>query len=335
MRFTLTTLLLAFVVVWSSMATFGVAGLVVAAVLLGIAAYVRTAENMGKAIVKVVLILVLIALFFPVSSRAREAARCSQCRNNMKQIGLALHNYHDVYGCFPPAYVPGPDGKPWHSWRVLILPYIEGEALYQQYDFNEPWDGPNNRKLAAQKPYAYGCPSDPGSLGSPTTNYAAVVGPTAAWAGSEPRKLGDFRDPTDSTILVVETAGSGIHWMEPRDLSFDDARTGVHPPGPARVASHHFYDLGYFCHVERGGVNVAMADGSVQFLPDQTSPQALEAMLTIDGGDDPTEWELLPEPQPRPDWPHIVAPIVLVVSYLVLLLRPRRPLPGDSEGRDA
>ena len=327
MRFSLMTLLLAFVVIWSSLATFGPCGIAVAAALLGIAAYVRTAESVGKAIRNVVIWvlapLMLIALTIDVAPRAGRAARRAQCCNNMKQIAFALHNYHDFYGCFPPAYVAGPDGTPWHSWRVLILPYVEESVLYDRCDFNEPWNGPNNRKLAGERPDIYGCPSDPAQLGSPTTNYAAVVGPKAAWAGSEPRQLDDFRDGTDSTILVVEAAGSKIHWMEPRDLSFDDARIGIHPPGPARISSHHVRDRGYFCHEDPAGANVAMADGSVDFLPERIAPATVEAMLTIDGGD-PIAWVLLPELQPRPYWSRIFAPIVLIVSYLVLLLRPRK-----------
>jgi len=326
MRFSLMTLLLAFVVVWSSLATFGACGIAVAAALLGIAAYVRTAENMGKAILNVVLCvlvpLVLIALLLPAGSWAREAARRSQCSNNMKQIVLGLHGYHDAHGCFPPAYVAGPDGTPWHSWRVLILPYADEPILYDRYDFKEPWNGPNNRKLAGERPYCYACPSDPARLESTTTDYAAVVGPRAAWAGSEPRKLDDFRDGTDSTILVVETTGSGIDWMEPRDLSFDDARTGIRPPGQAGISSHHMRHHGYFYHDEPGGANVAMADGSVDFLPERITPATVEAMLTIDSGD-PIAWVLLPELQPRPYWSRIFAPIVLIISYLILLLRPR------------
>ena len=328
MRFSLMTLLLAFAVVWSSLATFGPCGFAAAAVLLGIAAYVRTAEKMGTAILNVVLLillpLILIALLLPAGSWAREAARRAQCNSNMKQIVVGLHNYHDANGRFPPAYVAGPDGTPWHSWRVLILPYVEQKPLYDQYDFGEPWNGPNNRKLAGKRPRGYGCPSDPGQLGSPTTNYAAVVGARAAWAGSEPRKLDDFRDP-GSTILFVEAAGSGIHWMEPRDLSFDEARTGVHPPGPGRIASHHVIDHGYFYHDEPGA-NVAIADGSIRVLPQRIPEATLTALLMIDA-DEPIDLDrlptLLPEFRPRPYWSRIFAPIVLIVSYLILLLRPR------------
>src|SRR5690242_8895528 len=72
----------------------------------------------------------LCVAFADAISLAREAARRSQCKNNLKQIGLALHNYHDTYGCFPPAITYGPDGKPWHSWRVIIMPYIECGSFY-------------------------------------------------------------------------------------------------------------------------------------------------------------------------------------------------------------
>jgi hypothetical protein len=58
--------------------------------------------------------------------------------NNMRQLAQALHNYHDKHGSFPPAYQTGPDGRPWHSWRVLILPYIEGENLFKACSFDEP-----------------------------------------------------------------------------------------------------------------------------------------------------------------------------------------------------
>ena len=320
------SLLLAFVVVWSSLATFGIAGLTLAAVLLGIAAYVRSARHIGKAIVSVLAVLLAIFLLFPlllpIHSATQEPARRAQCKNNLRQIALALHNYHKAFGCFPPAHVAGPDGQPWHSWRVLILPFIEQPALYDQYDFNEPWDGPNNRKLARHIPAVYCCPSDPDSGRSQKTSYVAVVGPRAAWGGSEPRKLGDFRDETDSTILVAGAAGAAIDWMEPRDLSFDKARMGINSPGAVCVSGDHLIRYGHFYH-EEFGANVAMADGSVRSLSERISQATVEAMLTIDGGE-PIDVDSHPELQPRLNWSRILAPIVLVVSYLILLLRPRK-----------
>ena len=78
----------------------------------------------------------VIALMLPAQRRAREPARRSQCKNNLKQIGLALHNYHETYGAFPPAYTVDADGKRLHSWRTLILPYLDQAPLYDKIDFS-------------------------------------------------------------------------------------------------------------------------------------------------------------------------------------------------------
>jgi Protein of unknown function (DUF1559) len=63
---------------------------------------------------------------------------------------LAVANYHETYGCFPPAYLANRDGKPMHSWRVLILPFLAQQELYRAYNFDEPWNGPNNRNLESR-----------------------------------------------------------------------------------------------------------------------------------------------------------------------------------------
>lgn len=81
----------------------------------------------------------------------QSAAELQVCRSesltHLRQIGLALHSFHATFNRFPPAIVVGPDGKPWHSWRVLLLPYLDERALYEEYKWDEPWDGPNNRRL--------------------------------------------------------------------------------------------------------------------------------------------------------------------------------------------
>ena len=121
-------------------------------------------QGMGTgAIVAIVLVVVLmvalvcggilVALLLPAVQAAREAARRMTCNNNLKQIALAMHNYQTAYKTSPPAYIPDKNGKPMHSWRVLIPPYLEGEdGVYKDYRFKEPWDSPHNKALAA------GCP---------------------------------------------------------------------------------------------------------------------------------------------------------------------------------
>ena len=84
---------------------------------------------------------------------------------------------------------PGPDGRPWHSWRILILPYIEAEGLFEEYGFSEPWDGPNNRQLAGRMPRLYAFHGDE-RPGNTTTNYLAVIGPETAWPGASTVSIG-------------------------------------------------------------------------------------------------------------------------------------------------
>ena len=133
---------------------------------------------------------------------------------------MAVANYEETNGHYPPAYVLGPDGKPWHSWRVLILPYIEESKLSEQYRFDEPWDGPNNRRLAEQMPKTYRF-HNRSAPGQSTTNYLAVVGANTMWPGAEGRKLADITDGTSNTVLIVENRGLGVNWMEPRDLEIE------------------------------------------------------------------------------------------------------------------
>jgi type II secretory pathway pseudopilin PulG len=223
------------------------------------------------------LILVAIALLLPPVQRSRTAARRSQCKNNLKQIGLALHNYHDTFGCFPPAYIADEYGRPMHSWRVLILPYIDQALLYNQYRFDEPWDGPNNSRLADRIGNTFLCPSDPATYGEQRgqmTNYVAILGPDTAWPDSQSVKLTDIQDGTSNTILVVEVAHSDIHWMEPRDLDLPPMKLNINPESGPGASSGH-----------TGGIHALLGDGSVRFLSDTLPEPTFRALLTIHGGE--------------------------------------------------
>ena len=334
-QFTLQTLLLSVVVIWSSMAAFGPGGLVLAAIILAAVAYIRSSESMWRAAAIVFLILLcgccLLALLLPAVSTAREAARRARCINNLKQIMLALHNYHDDHGCFPPAYIADKNGRPMHSWRVLILPYIEQEVLYKEYDFSEPWDGPNNRKLAQVPVSAYFCPSSASSMTN--SSYVAVVGPKTAWPKDKAINFKEIPDGASNTIMLVEIADSGINWMEPRDLSFEEALGGINPKSGKGISSRHLSYNGYFYH-QTQVVYVTFADGSVRSLREGFPPERLEALLTIDGGEnvDIEYWvDIKYWVKPRLNWAHCVALAALVVSTLLLLVRPRRREPQGAQ----
>ena len=220
-------------------------------------------------------IAVLLILYESTSLQlaVERGAPSSRCRNNLQQIAFALRDYHNLHDSFPPAYIADDDGRPMHSWRVLILPYLDRLDVYEAYDFEEPWNGPNNRKLAEIVVSAFNCPAD-NQVRPTMTSYLAVVGPDTAWPGSEPTSLADFADEKGSILHVVEVARTGIHWMSPQDLHVPRRAPTVNSPGGRGISSLHL-----------NGANAAFADGSVRFLPETTLPENLRAMLTRSGGE--------------------------------------------------
>jgi Protein of unknown function (DUF1559) len=223
-------------------------------------------------IVSALIVVGLLCFLVPAVHRAREAARASQCICNLCSIKLALLNYHEAYGSFPPAYVADANGKPMHSWRVLILPFMEQSQLYASYRMDEPWDGPNNRKLIDQRPNVYNCPSRRPSPG--LTSYVVIVGPNTAFPGPKTTKLGDIHDGPGSTILVAEVSNVDIAWTEPRDLDAESMSWAIDDPKRPSISSPH-----------ETGPAVVFADSSYRRLSTYHPPDALKAMTTINGGE--------------------------------------------------
>ena len=219
-------------------------------------------------------IVVVVALLLP----AFQPMTCtfdprSQCSHNLKQIGLGLLNYNDVYRCFPPAYVSDKNGKRMHSWRVLILPFMEQKALYDRYDFNEPWNGPHNSKLAKEMPAVFRCPSDTANPGT-MTNYVAIVGPETIWQPDQGTTFKEIEDGSSQTIAVVEMAGAGIDWMAPRDLPFSAVAKGINPKQGLGMSSEH-----------PGAVIALFADGHTQTIQERLPLELLKALCTKAGGE--------------------------------------------------
>ena len=213
-------------------------------------------------------ILIVIALLLPANRGSREAARRSQCRNNLRQIGLALQNYHDVYKFLPPAYTVDAEGKRLHSWRTLILPYIEQTPLYDKIDISKPWDHPVNKKAFAAKITMYRCPSTIVPPGH--TTYLAVVAPNSCFPGSQAVKFSQVTDGTSNTLAVVEVDSTrAVHWMSPNDV--DEA--WLLNIANIKKLSHSSI------------VQAAMLDTSVRPLSQQTKPETLGALITISGDD--------------------------------------------------
>ena len=224
-------------------------------------------------VVLAAIIAALVVIPFLIPSVTYGPRPRQQCLYNLKSIGLALRYYHEDHGRFPPAYVADEAGRPMHSWRVLLLPYLDLGWLYREYRFDEPWNGPNNRKLMDIPMHTYWCPSDR-HTDLRHTNYAVVVGPETMFPGSRAASLDDLRDAPESTVLVVELKNSDIHWMEPRDLTLADIAPGLNPPDGTGVGAEH------------EGLHVCLADGRARMLPADVDADVLRAMLTRDGGED-------------------------------------------------
>lgn len=216
---------------------------------------------------------VMAAFLVPAAASARDAARRAGCTGNLKQIATAMLQYESTYGSFPPAYIADKNGKPMHSWRVLLLPHLGQQDLYDRYRFDEPWDSPRNRKISDLAIGLFQCPAQPANR-QPITNYMMVVGKDTISNGRDSRKVADITDGLKDTIMLVEVADSVVWWAEPEDLLFDVLNFSINGGKRQEISSYH-----------PGGVNVLFCDGSVRFLKDSINPQLVKAMITIDEGE--------------------------------------------------
>ena len=215
-------------------------------------------------------ICILIALLLPAVQQAREAARRTQCKNNLKQIGLAMHNYHDTFNLFPAAHLNDLQGQPKLSWRVSILPFLGEADRFNGYQFDDAWDSPSNSGLLNPLPVAYGCPSHT-IPGSTNTAYVTITGSNTALGDGKCVPLRDISDGTSNTLMVIEACGLNIPWMKPQDI---DAATVKGVGDPNGASSKH-----------TGGTHVLMSDGAVRFISNNTDPKIYQSLITRDGGE--------------------------------------------------
>lgn len=210
---------------------------------------------------------ILVGLLLPAVHAARESARRMSCSNNLKEIALALHNYESDYKMFPPAYTVDANGRPLHSWRTLILPYLGESNLYNSIDLTKPWDDPINQRANDVVIRAYSCPSTRGANRT-LTCYQTISDPASVFPGSTQTRIGGITDGTSNTLMVVESAEvDAVPWMKPQDLPFANFLN------PTSVTHH------------TGGANVALCDGSIQFISKTINPANLRSMMTRAGGD--------------------------------------------------
>jgi prepilin-type processing-associated H-X9-DG protein len=223
--------------------------------------------SIGMLLVGPLIIAVLIGLLLPGVQKVREAANRMHSSNNLKQIVLAMYNYHDSQHGLPPAVVYSKEGKPLYSWRVLLLPYIEQQDLYAQFHLDEPWDSPHNRQFITQMPNVYADPSRGGQEDGGTV-YQVIVGTGTAFEERKDKPLkipDDFPKGTSNTLLLVE-ALDAVPWTKPADLTF-----------------HLDQPLPKFSNRHSGGFQAAFVDGAVRPITKETSEQALRNMILRTG----------------------------------------------------
>ena len=206
-----------------------------------------------------------------------ERMRRQSCSLKIKQLVLAFHNHHDSLNRIPPPFTADANGKPLHSWRVLVLPFLDQDKLYKQIRLNEPWDSAHNRQFHDKMPPIFQCPMS--TLGNPNrdTAYCMVVGNDMIGV-PDGKGISYYKitDGTSNTILLVERK-TPVCWMEPTDVLQEHAYLGVnkHEQG---IGSEH-----------EGGVMVGFADGSQCLMKETIDLKILKAVLTRAGGES-YEW---------------------------------------------
>ena len=248
-------------------------------------------------LVVITIIGILIALLLPAVQAAREAARRMQCQNNLKQIGLALQNYHTAVKSFPPGNLWYEDRE--HCWTTMILPYLEQQALFDKYDFSVRWDHADNDEVTTVNVAVYRCPSASrlykaigdygGQNGSTLSGVPWGWGVTQAMASGmllnvhhnhsnqdiaryhDVVSISDVRDGTSNTIIVCEDAGrteaQAGRWADGQQVYMMDH--GINISRSNEPFSDH-----------PGGVQAVMVDGSVHFFSESMDLQAFGALWT-------------------------------------------------------
>jgi len=185
----------------------------------------------------------------------------AQATNNLMQIGLAILNYtvSRPDGKFPPAQVADEEGGPKHSWRVLILRELEREDLYEAYDFDKPWDDPENLKLIERMPSVYASPFDRNQEELGLTPYQAVSAPGTVMGTTRAARLDDLSRSKSPRIMIVADFDNPVPWTKPEDIS------------PAEIISR----LQQFKRHSPSRFQVVWSDGSVKAIDDEMTVEEL------------------------------------------------------------
>ena len=202
----------------------------------------------------------------PQLRAAADLGRRHQSMENLRQIALAMHTYHDIYHHFPTSALTAPDGKPLLSWRVAILPYLGQEALYKEFHLDEPWDSEHNRKLIDRMPDVYQSMS--AVADEHRTSYLVPVGKGSVFEGAAGIPISEIKDGTSNTVMVLALADEqAVIWTKPEDYSYDikQPSTGLTSPYP-------------------NGRLLLFCDGAVRFITQPLDDELLRRLLGRNDG---------------------------------------------------
>ena len=214
---------------------------------------------------------ILVALLLPAVQQAREAARRSQSKNNFKQIGLALHNYHDMNNSLPIGGTFSEDGQGQHGWMTALLPFVDQAPLHQQINHQQPWNAPQNMPAFSRVLPVYQNPSVPEQQNAQGYGLAHYAGNSQVLKKNATVSFGDFKDGVSNTILAGDVSAGYQPWGSPENTRDPAAGLGDTPTqfGSAHVGICHFL----------------MGDGSVRAVSENVSPDVLKAIATPAGNE--------------------------------------------------
>ena len=266
----------------------------------------------GISLISLILFFVFLAGLFTGVQQIRSTPYWGALSlNKLRQVTLSIINYESGRRAFPPAYKTDDTGKPIHSWRVLMLPNLEEAALYATYDFDEPWDGPNNIKLLDQMPPIFACSKRdaPANL----TPYKLVVGKGTPFEEGKPLSNADVQDGASNTFAVIEDMGNPVPWTKPEDLTIEQAITLLGGRGAGNVAHVENYTFS----TREYGPSVSLLDGSTHMLGPRRDPDTIRDFCTRNDGRT-VDLEMLKGSITVVRWDRYAA----LMAYIILLIAP-------------